>query len=242
MPAPLIGISGGRVLAAVLPGAPDTLMHLPVDTAIAAYAEHVAAAGGIPIHVPRSAEPNAVTDRLDGLVIAGGGDVDPRRYGATPGPSATTLDPDRDEHEVTLIRCARARQLPVLAICRGIQVLNVALGGTLVAHLPSDSGQAHSFLHYPVHHQAHRVTLKDGSRLAGIFGIETWTNSLHHQAIDAPGDGLTVVGVADDGVIEAVEIRGEDVIGVQWHPEMMNEAHNALFSWLVERASGRRPT
>lgn len=209
-----------------------------MDTVVDAYCERVAQAGGIPVHLVRRAPLADLLDRLDGLLIAGGGDVDPRRYGSTPGPHSTDLDPDRDRYEVELILGALDRGLAVLGICRGIQVLNVALGGTLVADLPRDSGQAHSFDRYPAHHPAHRVTVQRGSRVHAMIGESLWVNSFHHQAVAEPGTGVTVVARADDGVVEAIEVAGSDAIGVQWHPEMMREA-SPLFGWLVERSARR---
>ncbi len=210
-----------------------------MDTVISAYCSRVAEAGGLPVHLQREAPIDAILEHLDGVLIAGGGDVDPRRYGSTPGPMATVLDPDRDGHEIGLVREALARGVPVLGICRGVQVLNVALGGTLVAHLPRDSGQSHSFDLYPAHHPAHRVRLMPGTRLHEMLGGEAWVNSFHHQAVDRPGDGALVAATADDGVVEAIEITGADAIGVQWHPEMMLDP-GPLFNWLVERARAVR--
>lgn len=236
---PLIGLTGGRISSALLPGVPPGTAHLPVDTAIAAYADSIAAAGGIPVHVTRSSGATDVLDRLDGLVLAGGNDIDPRRYGGTPGPGATVLDPDRDEHEISLARSALARALPLLGICRGLQVINVAQGGTLTAHLPPDTGEAHSFAGYPGHVPAHRVAVEPGTILHRIYGDSVRVNSFHHQAAREPGAGLVISGRADDGVIEALEMRGtDDVIAVQWHPELLSDSA-ALFAWLIDRARGR---
>lgn len=240
MSAPLIGITGGRTSLGSLAGAPAVLRHMSMDTAISAYAERIADAGGVPVHLVRAGAAERVLEAIDGLVVVGGGDVDPRRYGSTPGPMSTDIDPDRDQHEIDLITGALARGVPILAICRGCQVLNVALGGTLVRHLPADGGQSHSFLGYPAHHPAHRVTIRDGSRLHSLLGAETVVNSFHHQAVDRPGEGVLVSASADDGVTEAIEVAGADAIGVQWHPEMMHD-RLTLFQWLVERAAMRHP-
>lgn len=238
MTKPLIGVTGGRVLSAIFPGIPPGTAHIPVDTSIAAYGESIAAAGGIPVHVTRISGSVDILDRLDGLVIAGGSDIDPRRYGSTPGPGATTVDPDRDEHEILLTRSAIERGLPFLGICRGMQVLNVARGGTLVSHLPPDVGEAHSFIGYPGHSPAHRVVFRRGSQLHRIYGDEVGVNSFHHQAVRETGAGLVVSAQADDGVIEAIEMEGADVLAVQWHPELMPDSA-PLFSWLIARAMSR---
>lgn len=239
MAAPLIGVTGGRTDLGSFPGTPAALRHLTVDTAISAYAEKISEAGGVPVHLVRAGRAADALAAVHGLVIVGGGDVDPRRYGATPGPSSTDLDPGRDEHEIDLITGALARGVPILAICRGIQVLNVALGGTLLAHLAPDSGEAHSFLGYPPHHPVHRVSIRPDTQLHELLGPEAMVNSFHHQAVDRPGADVMVTATADDGVTEAVEVAGADVIGVQWHPEMMRDG-GALFGWLTDRAVAYR--
>lgn len=187
------------------------------------YLEGVTRAGGIATLLPPQPVDDAVADRvvdgLDGLIITGGRDVDPAIYGHEP--HSTTDEParDRDEWEFALLRAALRRRIPVLGICRGAQVLNVALGGTLHQHLPDVIGHTH-------HQQGKAVfatsTVRTtcGSRLAGLIGDGAQVQCYHHQAIDRLGDGLVVSATDGDGVIEAIEIPGEDfVVAVQWHPE-----------------------
>jgi putative glutamine amidotransferase len=149
-------------------------------------------------------------DGLDGLVLAGGTDIDAALYGAVRHPETGDPDCDRDRAEVALLREALERDLPVLAICRGMQMLNVALGGTLAQHI-----EGHRC---PGEAVAHGLSIAPGSRLDGILG--TAVNSRHHQCVERLGDGLVVVGRATDDVVEALELPGKHfVVGVQWHPE-----------------------
>lgn len=173
-----------------------------------------------PAHDPASIE--QILDLSSGLVLTGGEDVEPRRYGQEPHPRLGATNPDRDKMELAAVHAALNRGLPVLAICRGMQLLNVALGGTLYQDLPTDLGG--DLLHEqeaPVGDGWHTARVEPDSRLAAIFGETTlFINSFHHQAIRRLGDGLRAVAWAEDDVIEAVE--GTDhqwVFGVQWHPE-----------------------
>jgi gamma-glutamyl-gamma-aminobutyrate hydrolase PuuD len=148
---------------------------------------------------------------LDGLCLSGGTDIAPSRYGARVHPETEDPDTERDALESALLEQALARDLPVLAICRGAQLLNVVLGGTLVQHLET----------VDKHRAAHTVAIEGGTLLASAIGAgRKEVNSRHHQAVDAVGRGLTVAARADDGVVEAIEFRGRRfVLGVQWHPE-----------------------
>ena len=193
------------------------------------YADAVLAEGGLPAYVtnhdPEVAE--AFVARADGLLLSGGQDVDPYRFGQVPHPDLGAVDPERDAFEIALYRAARAAGKPVLGICRGIQLINVAEGGSLHQHLPAlDRGVQHS--------QAdkggrphHRVTLAAGSRLATAFGAATtFVNTYHHQGLDRLGVGLRAVAHAEDGLVEAVEATsGAWLLGVQWHPEMSYAAY-----------------
>ena len=157
-----------------------------------------------------------------GLMLTGGEDVDPARYGQAPHPTVTSVNPARDAMELAALEAAVRRGIPVLGICRGMQVLNVGLGGTLIQDLPSQhqGGLLHE-QSAPVDKEWHHATVAGDSELAGIFGTgELFINSFHHQAVDALGDGLRACAWAEDGVVEGIEGTGDGwICGVQWHPE-----------------------
>jgi putative glutamine amidotransferase len=208
--------------------------HCPAVLLPADYVRQVSAAGGIPVLLPPLPGDAEVLDRLDALVLAGGADVDPARYGATRAPRTGPAQPHRDDAELALLAGALERDLPVLAVCRGLQLLAVSRGGTLVQHLPDVVG---SDVHVPSPgvYGDNRVRIAAGSRLAGLIGTEATWACHHHQAVDVLGAGLTAVGWADDGTIEAAELDGARfVIGVQGHPEVGDDAR--LFAGLVAAA------
>ena len=215
------------------------------------YAEQVAAAGGIPVLLPPVPGVAAAVGRLDGVLLTGGGDVDPTRFGEAPHPTTADVSVARDGLEVDLTRWAIETRTPLLAICRGLQVLNVALGGSLHQDIPSALGS-------PLDHRqadllgrsrstaVHHVKVQDGSRLAGILGaLEVDVNSFHHQAINRLGRGLRDVAWAPDSIVEGVELVDDSrfVVGVQWHPEELvghDRTARNLFRALVERARERQ--
>lgn len=232
---PLIGITAYPRLVDIVP-TPTIL-----ETANRFFVQSVVRAGGVPVVLPVLAPELAATvvGRVDGLVVPGGGDVDPARYGEEPVPETNTVDADRDGWEVACLEAAMTRRLPVLAVCRGMQVLNVALGGTLVQHLPAVTECRHGWAARYAE-GVHRVRLDRGSRVAAVVEAdEIDANSLHHQAVARLGEGVTAVGWAPDGTIEAVEVaRHPEVVAVQWHPELMEQdaAQQRLFADLVCRA------
>ena len=216
-----------------------------------AYVRALEGAGLVPLVVPPLADPDhaeAVLDAVAGLVLTGGEDVDPARYGARPHPRLGAVHAERDAAEVALVRAARARGTPTLAICRGIQLLNVALGGTLVQDLPSERRDA--LAHDPPGRgrgeRTHDVEVAEGSALAGALGATRLAvNSVHHQAVDRPAEGLRVVARAPDGVVEGMEGAPGGrwpVLAVQWHPEeLVDDAaawDRSLFAWLARCARG----
>ncbi len=211
------------------------------------YVRSVERAGGVPIVLAPSgaALHPSLVDRLDGLLLTGGLDIDPSAYGEAPHPSLSHTSKERDEFEFLLIEGALRRGLPLLGICRGLQSLNVALGGSLLQDIPSLVGVqvSHDDPERPRHDIAHAVTVQAGTRLHEILGAERVdVNSFHHQAPKRLADGLIVTATADDGVIEGVERPGAAfVLGVQWHPEAFwNHGANfaPLFAAFVGAACG----
>jgi len=186
----------------------------------------VAAAGGRPMLLPpyegvdsTEASATEVAGVLDGLVLIGGGDVDPARYRRPPDPAIAGVNRLRDESEIALLAAAIALEVPVLAICRGMQVLNVHLGGSLIQHLPEAVGHTG---HQPAVgcFGTTEVRIEPGSRLSKILDESVTVRCSHHQAVDRLGVGLVVTASAADGVVEAVELSSAPfVIGVEWHPE-----------------------
>jgi gamma-glutamyl-gamma-aminobutyrate hydrolase PuuD len=207
----------------------------PAVLAPADYVRQVSAAGAVPVLLPPIAGDAEVLGRLDGLVLAGGADVDPARYGADRSPATGPAQPHRDDAELGLLAAAVERDLPVLAICRGLQLLAVLRGGALVQHLPDVVGtSAHG--PQPGRYGDNHVRIAAGSRLAGLLGDEATWACHHHQSLAAPGDGVTPVAWADDGTVEAAELDGARwVVGVQGHPEVGDDAR--LFAGLVAAAS-----
>lgn len=213
--------------------------HLPAD-----YVEAVRRAGGLAwLIAPGEPRWRELFERLDALTLTGGGDVDPALYGGKSHAALYGVDRARDETEIALTRAAVEARKPALAICRGCQVVNVALGGTLIEHLPDEVGTR-------VQHRGegagtralHRVTIEPGSKLAEIVGTEQpEPSSSHHQAIRRVAGGLEVVARAADGTIEAVEMRGQHpfFVAVQWHPEHTaadDPSQQRLFDALVAAA------
>lgn len=205
------------------------------------YVAGLRRAGARPLLLPPTPDVPAedLLAPFDGLVLAGGGDVDPFRYGAeSHHPAVYGVDPLRDEAELALVKAAIALGLPTLAICRGMQVLNVALGGTLHQHLPDIQGiDLHG---HPTRQSSvlHDVKVSTGTRLAAACGREVLRcTSHHHQGVDRLGAGLTEVAWSGDGLVEGVEVEGDGwVVGVQWHPEMTaaeDHTQQALFDGLL---------
>lgn len=226
---PLVGISsyaraGGRVVSFAIP---------------TGYVDAVRGAGGVPIMLPvGEPNPGKLLDLLSALIVSGGGDIDPAAYGGPPHETVYSVCEERDAFEFALTRAALAdTRVPMLCICRGLQVLNVVCGGSLHVHLPEAVGEQVDHRLPERRPTAHRVRVDPDSRLAAILGttaceIVSW----HHQAIDRLGDDLRPVAWADDGIIEAVEhVRHPWCIAVQWHPEMQlgDPIQSRLFRALV---------
>lgn len=244
MDAPVIGISTYRETASW------GIWQQPADLLHREYADAISAAGGAPVLLPPTTDDptvaHAVVSRLDGLIIAGGADVDPDLYGEAPHASTTGWRPDRDAWELALLAAAEARQLPVLGICRGMQLMAVAAGGALTQHTPDVVGHEQ---HSPGGADFGPTTIRvDGdSRVAQVAGIEVVGACHHHQSV-REHPGFRASAWAQDGTVEAMEVPGPRFcVAVQWHPEM--HAHSPgdsagsassqrLFSALIAAARG----
>lgn len=238
---PRIAISSGRA------GVPVAAGTLPSYYLGEGYPRAVAAAGGIPLILPcvpgQEDELAAGSmDGVDGLLLAGGTDIHPESYGQAYDP-ALTHDPDpvRDRFELALVQAARERSLPVLGVCRGFQILNVAYGGSLSQHHPHESARVIDSPDLRI--EETDVRLDPSSRLSGMLGAASTTvYCIHHQAVDKVGPGLRVVGQAADGTVEALEdASGAEVLGVLWHPEQMldSDGSRALYRAFVAQAGAR---
>jgi putative glutamine amidotransferase len=204
-----------------------------------AYVRQVEAAGGRPLLVPPSEDGiNETLDVLDGILFSGGADIDPAEYGQDAHSETIGTRPERDRGELALLTAALERDMPVLAVCRGSQVLNVARGGDLVQHLPEVVGDE-KHKHTPGVFADHEVDVKDGSRLGTLLGDRAAVKSHHHQGFGTVGEGLVESAWAEDGTLEALEDPSKRfAVGVLWHPEEGEDA--ALFAALVEEARAYR--
>ncbi len=209
----------------------------------ALYVDAVLRAGGVPMMLsgqcPDCAE--RWLDVVDAVVLIGGGDINPAEFGSAGHETIYNLSAERDAMELALMRALLARPKPVLAICRGMQILNTVLGGTLHVHLPDVVGE--SVLHRapPRDPISHGIQVAADSELAKVIGEQVHTASWHHQAIHQLGKGLKAVAWAPDGVIEAVELEGrQDLLAVQWHPEITaaeDDGQQRMFDWLIKQAN-----
>jgi putative glutamine amidotransferase len=202
-----------------------------------AYVDAVAASGGLPLLVPPdgAADPDALLDRLDGVVLAGGADIDPATYAEAAHPQTAGLRTDRDAAELPLALAALARGLPLLGICRGAQILNVARGGSLVQHLPDVVGHE-GHRPEPGVYGVHTVRCAHGSRMADAMGESAVVRSYHHQGIGTLGTGLVATAWAEDDTVEGLEDPQQSfAVGALWHPEA--SADHRLFAALVTAAT-----
>ena len=238
MSLPLIGITGFRSQ----PSGPLARYTFNLSEA---YVRAVQTAGGLPVVITPVLTEDVLHElfvRLDGLLLAGGGDIDPAIFGQTRHRYTSSVSAERDRTELTLAHWAMAQDKPVLAICRGIQIMNVATGGTLIQDIPTQV-QSPLVHHYtddtPRDFIAHTIRVNDGTRLASILGAtEVTVNSWHHQSCDAQGKDLVYTAWSPDGIVEGAEVPGHRfAIAVQWHPEEMFHDRAdmlALFRALVE--------
>ena len=238
---PLIGITGRKDTSA-------RLLKSPLFSVGQTYVRAIQKAGGTPVILPpvlQDADWETILDRLDGVLLSGGGDIAPVHYNQAPASWVSGVDVERDRSELGLVRAMVARRLPILGICRGHQALNVALSGALYQDITTQIADAleHAYVPgRPMEAIVHAVRLPPDSRLADILGAtEHQVNSAHHQAVSKPGEGLRVVARAPDGVVEAVEMPNYPFcICVQWHPEAMVKVSSTmvpLFEAFVEAAA-----
>jgi putative glutamine amidotransferase len=237
---PLVGVTTWRRRLDTFYG-PDTLMTLSTS-----YTDSMVAAGLTPVLIPAAledADAYRFIDVVDGLLVSGGDDVHPETYGTEPTVSRG-IDTEVDRFEIALVEAARAAGKPVLAICRGLQILNVALGGTLLQEVTSKGG-AHELITEEtdpdeMYTWRHVVRFEPDSIIGGLYGAdEAKVNTLHHQGIDRLASDLIVEGRSDDGLIEAARYKGDWwALGVQWHPEKMGVDHRHLLAAFREEMLG----
>lgn len=241
MPTPIIGITAGRTIAK------DQTVTISLSEK---YTEAVQRAGGVPVVIPATLDDFSLRDlfeRLDGFLLTGGGDIDPAIFNGLPHPNVYGIDHARDFLEIELVRYAAKNNAPFLGICRGAQVINVALGGTLYTDIGAQLPDAERHDYYPNiprNKIAHVVRIRKDSLLTNLAGsAKLRVNSLHHQGLDAIPPILTPVAHAADGLVEAVELSDHPFgLGVQWHPEWLVESpgNQAIFSGLVEAARNHK--
>lgn len=211
------------------------MSELSFDLHFADYGRSVALAGGVPVELSRDADVEEIMAHLDGLVLSGGADVDPAHYEAAPHENLGETEPERDGWEFALYAAARAKGIPVLAICRGFQLVNVAHGGTLNQHVELEDGAGHPQWEIDGRTATHSVSCRSPSLTAQVLGTALDVNSLHHQTLATLGEGLVVGATASDGVVESFYSSDESVLAVQWHPELL-PAPDPTFVWLVKSA------
>lgn len=208
------------------------------------YVDAVIRAGGVPLIIPFSTDKEVIISQaqlIDGLILSGGHDINPYNYGQEPSQKIGETFPERDTYEIILLEESKKRNIPILGICRGFQLINVAAGGTLYQDLSLIPGNIlkHNQVSNPTL-KTHKVEIKENSFISSIFGKETMVNSFHHQVIDKVANDFIVVAKASDGVVEAIEHKTyKFLVAVQWHPEMLAvncEKARELFSKFVEEA------
>lgn len=242
MKKPIIGLTLNRLSS--------SNVLVPYHGLSEAYVKAVSDAGGIPLLIPLGlpkSDWEPLRELLDGILLTGGSDIDPASFNGRPHPGVYDVDTERDALEIALVQRAVETRQPFLGICRGVQAINIALGGTLYTDIADQypGAQRHDWYpNVPRDYLAHQVTVEPASRLGGILGVaHPEVNSLHHQALERIGEGLMVTAHAPDGMIEAVELPDHPFgIGVQWHPEWLQNdpAMRNLFRAFIRAAAERK--
>lgn len=217
------------------------------------YVEAILGAGGYPVLLPGSANLSTVEPylkKIQGLLLSGGVDVDPYHFNEEPAPGLGEIVPERDAFEIMLVKAALKEHMPVLGICRGIQVMNIAYGGTIIQHIPARAEKSLKHAQSaPRYHSTHSITVAEGTKLYRLFGSgKVRVNSFHHQAVKKLAPGFKVSAKAPDGIIEAIEsTKHKFVLGVQWHPECMithdtnaRVLFQAFVKAVIESAAGKK--
>ena len=236
--APLVGLVGRRKIGSQIIGQPEVLGHIDIELFYRDYARGVIEAGGFAVNLPLDSDPAEAVSRCDGIVLSGGADIDPARYGHEPETDMFPPEQVRDSFEMAILDAASSLGTPVLGICRGLQMANVHGGGTLHQH-----NAMHSRFDVLPDTQVHEVAVTAGSTLGSVYGESRSVNSLHHQTVDEVAPDYRVTARSDDGTVEGLEHKSLPIIAVQWHPEMMQtRATDPVFAWLVEAATKFAPS
>jgi putative glutamine amidotransferase len=240
MKLPLIGVTGRRWSASRLSAyVPSSFFDAEFDLHFTEYTSAITRAGGIPVQLTRDAPIKECLERLDGVIVSGGADIDPSFYGDLPSEHLGVTEPERDRWELAIIEEALRADIPVLGICRGAQLLHVQLGGKLNQHVGIDDGDRHPQFDQPRNSRTHSVRFVEGTLAQSLYGDQASVNSLHHQTLQEPVSGLVVSGRSPDGTIEAVEVPNKQAFAVQWHPESLVDHIDPSLAWLVRSASKR---
>ena len=245
-PKPLVGYTVRSLAASALPSMDERYSPASVEVAVSGFAESLAGSGVVPVSIPYAAEPQALLDHLDALILTGGQDVSKQfTMGERTRPFKQLNDSaepslDRDVYEWQLFELAMTRGVPVLGVCRGHQLINAGLGGTLISDLPPGPVDHLPWVQPMSDGQPdHQVTFTSGSLAEQLYGRSKVVNSWHHQAVAEPGRGMRISGVTTDGIVEATEHESAAILTVQWHPEWQ-ESSDQAFAWLCARAGEYR--
>lgn len=240
---PLIGITGRTFRLQMVNNTSERFGDRLINSFFSDFDRCVAGVGGIPVNLPFVSSSTGVIDRLDGLLVTGGQDVHPSRWGGTraidpdadPRVTFDAIDAERDQYEAQLICDALAARIPILGVCRGHQLLNVVFGGTLIEDI-QETSIVHSSQHAAPYggDEGHIVEFAPGSVGREVYGARTTTNSWHHQSVATPGLGLVITGRTADGIAEMIESPSRLAVGVQWHPEWQVGA-DPIFDWFIDR-------